>query len=109
MPEFGPPFLRVAVDQATRLIPYSGCWSSLRPMSWPISPAPTITAFCRYASVRLDTERAAVRPIVTNAIPKIQKRRTSVISPLEYPVNRAKGSAPTLTSRNTRARSSSVV
>ena len=30
----------------TTLTPYSGCLTSLRPISWPISPAPTITVFC---------------------------------------------------------------
>jgi hypothetical protein len=29
-----------------RLMPYSGCWSSLRAMSCPTSPPPTITVFC---------------------------------------------------------------
>jgi hypothetical protein len=29
----------------TRLIPFSGCWRTLRPTNWPTSPAPTMIVF----------------------------------------------------------------
>ena len=36
----------------TRLMPYSGCRSSLRATRWPTSPAPTMIVFCRYVMLR---------------------------------------------------------
>ncbi len=36
-----------ASTKPTRLIPYSRCWRNLRATSWPTSPAPTMTVFCR--------------------------------------------------------------
>ncbi len=41
-----PSFLRAASTKPSSLMPYSACWSSLRPTSCPTSPAPTTTTFC---------------------------------------------------------------
>ena len=45
----------------TRSRPYSGCWTILRPISWPTSPAPTMSVFCRYPTRRRPIDRASAR------------------------------------------------
>ena len=61
-----------ASTKPTRLIPYSGWFRNFRAISCPTSPAPTITAFCRYVTLRRAMARVEARPRETKPIAAAQ-------------------------------------
>ncbi len=93
------------------MIPYSGCCRSFFAISWPTSPAPTITAFCTYMALRRASERARARPSVMNAIAAAQKISSFGVVGCARPVTYAptqNRNVHTVTMWNTPAKSSAV-
>ena len=72
----------------TTLAPYSGCLTSLRQISWPMSPAPTITVFCSYAPARLQARRATVRARGTRHRARVENTRTPATPGPAKPIRR---------------------